>query len=83
MKTLPRSEHYTDKGCYAVMTRMLVADPPELIKKTIRLQVNSDFVVSTNFPPTLKNCRIADGRVGWSYGLVLLRFRGEPEQSPQ
>ena len=72
MHTLQRSEHYTDKGSYAVMTRMAVVTHAQLRRIADQLRSNAeDLAFSTN-PPTLENCRIAGAMVGWAFNLVPL-----------
>ena len=72
MQTLQRSEHYTDKGRYGVMTRTAVINYAQLTRIANHLLRNAeDLVASIDFP-TPENCRIAGGMVGWAFNLVSL-----------
>lgn len=75
MQTLPRNEHYTDKGCYAVMTRTAVVNYAQLTRVADQLCRDADDLASSTNPPTLENCRIAGAMVGWAFNLVPLRVR--------
>jgi len=75
MQTLPRSEHYTDKGCYAVMTRTAVVNYAQLTRVADQLRRDADDLASSTNPPTLENCRIAGAMVGWAFNLVPRRIQ--------
>ena len=75
MQTLPRIEHYTDKGCYAVMTRTAVVNYAQLTRVADQLRRDSDDLASSTNPPTLENCRIAGAMVGWAFNLVPRRIQ--------
>ena len=75
MQTLQRSEHYTDKGCYAVMTRAAVVNYAQLTRISDQLRRNAEDLASVTNPPTLENCRIAGAMVGWALTLIPLRIQ--------
>lgn len=75
MQTLQRSEYYTDKGCYAVMTRTAVVSYTKLTRIADQLRRNAEDLASSTDPPTLENCRIAGALVGWAFTLVPLRIQ--------
>ena len=70
METIHHSEHYTDKGSFAVLTRTKVLEYAKLASIAGHLRRNAeDLVFSTN-PPTIENCRIAGEMVGWALNLA-------------
>ena len=73
MQTLQRSEHYTDKGCYSVMTRTAVVNYAQLTRIADQLRRNAEDLASSTNPPELENCSIAGAMVGWAFTLVPLR----------
>lgn len=75
MQTLQRCEYYTDKGCYAVMTRTAVANYGQLTRIADQLRRNADDLASSTNPPTPQNCRIAGAMVGWAYNLAPLHIQ--------
>jgi len=78
MLTLQRSEHYTDKGRYAVMTRTAVLNYAQLTRIADQLRSNADDLVSSTNPPTPQNCQIAGAMLGWAFSIspirILLKF---------
>ena len=77
MQTLQRSEHYTDKGCYAVMTRTAVVNYAQLTRIADQLRRNAEDLASSTNPPKLENCRIAGAMVGWAFTLVPLSIQAK------
>jgi hypothetical protein len=75
MQTLQRSEYYTDKGCYAVMTRTSVVNYAQLTRIADQLRSNAEDLASSTNPPTLENCRIAGAMVGWAFNLAPVRIQ--------
>ena len=75
MQIPQRSECYTDKGGYAVMTRTTVVKYAQLARIADRLRSNAEDLASSTNPPTLENCRIAGAMVGWAFSLVPLRIQ--------
>jgi len=75
MQTLPHSEHYTDKGCYAAMTRTAVVNDAQLIRIADQLRRNAEDLTSSTNPPKLENCKIAGAMVGWAFTLVPFRIQ--------
>jgi hypothetical protein len=74
MQTLHCSEHYTDKGQYAVVTRTRILNYSQLTRIADHLCRNAeDLAFSTN-PPTLDNCRIAGSMLGWAFNLAPMRI---------
>jgi hypothetical protein len=74
MQTLKYSEHYSDKGQYAVVTRTKVLNHAQLTRIADHLCRNAeDLAFSTN-PPTLGNCRIAGAMLGWALTLAPMRI---------
>ena len=77
MQTMRRSEHYTDKGQFAVVTRTTVLKYAQLVRIAGHLCRNAeDLVFSTN-PPTVENRRIAGTMVGWAFNLARLHIGTE------
>ena len=74
MRTFHCTEHYADKGCYAVMTRTAVVKYTQLTRIADQLRRNAEDLASSTNPPTLENCRIAGAMVGWAFKLVSLRM---------
>ena len=74
MRTFNCTEHYADKGCYAVMTRTAVVKYTQLTRIADQLRRNAEDLASSTNPPTLENCRIAGAMVGWAFKLVSLRM---------
>ncbi|MGO9435315.1 MAG: hypothetical protein ACLPH3_12435 [Terracidiphilus sp.] len=74
MQTLHRSEHYTDKGCYVVMTRTAVVQYSQLVSIADQLRRNAEALASSTNPSTLENRRTAGAMVGWAFNLVTLRI---------
>jgi hypothetical protein len=60
------SEHYTDRGHYAVMTRTTIL-------KDAQLTSVEDLVSSSN-PPAIHDCRLAGGMLGVTFSLVPVRI---------
>ena len=75
MQSLPRSEHYTDKGCYAVLTRAALVNYAQLTRVADQLRRDADDRASPTNPPTLENCRIAGAMASWVFNLVPLRVQ--------
>jgi len=74
MQTIQSSEHYTDKGHYAVMTRTTVLKDAQLARIADNLRRNAeDLVFSTN-PSTIDSCRIAGTMLGWAFSLDPVRI---------
>lgn len=73
MQILQRSEHYADKGHYAVMTRATV-DNAKLARIADHLCRNAEELVLSTNSPTTANCRVAGAMLGWAYSLVPLRL---------
>ncbi|MGO9337293.1 MAG: hypothetical protein ACLPY1_07290 [Terracidiphilus sp.] len=72
--TVQRSEHYTDRGHYAVMTRTTVLKEAKLSRIADHLCRNAeDLVFSTN-PRAIDNRCIAATMLGWAYNLAPLRI---------
>ena len=72
MQTIQRSERYTDRGHYAVMTRTSVINYAQLVRIADHLRRNAEDLVASTDIPTLENCRIAGAMVGWAFNLVPL-----------
>jgi hypothetical protein len=74
MDTLQRTEHYTDKGHYAVMTRTSVIRHARLVRIADHLRRNAEDLASSTEVPTFENCRIAGAMVTWAFNLAPLRI---------
>ena len=72
MDTLQRTEHYTDKGHYAVMTRTSVIKHAQLVRIADHLRRNAEYLVDSTDIPTLENRRIAGAMASWAFNLVPL-----------
>ena len=68
------SEHYTDKGEYAVVTRTRVLSYEKLFRIADCLRSNAEELVSSSNPPTIENCRIAGAMLGLACTLVPVRI---------
>ena len=74
MNTLHHSEHYTDKGHYAVMTRMAVLKDAQLVRIADHLRRNDEDLADSTDVPTFENCRIAGAMVTWAFNIAPLRI---------
>jgi hypothetical protein len=74
MDTLQRTEHYTDKGHYAVMTRTSVIKHAQLVRIADHLRRNAEDLASSTDVPTFENCRIAGAMVTWAFSIAPLRI---------
>lgn len=74
MQTLRSSEHYTDKGDFAVMTRTTVLRYAQLASIAGHLRRNAEDLVLSTDSPTIDNCRIAKMMLGWAYKLTPFRI---------
>jgi hypothetical protein len=74
MDALQRTEHYTDKGHYAVMTRTSVLKDAQLVRIADHLRRNAEDLASSADVPTFENCRIAGAMVTWAFNLAPLRI---------
>jgi hypothetical protein len=74
MQTLQRNELYTDKGCYAVLTRTAVVQNEQLRRIADHLRSDAEDLAFSTIPPTPENCRIAGAMVGWAFNLAPLRI---------
>ena len=70
MDNVQRTEHYTDKGHYAVMTRTSA----QLVRIADHLRRNADDLASSTDVPTFEKCRIAGAMVTWAFNLAPLRI---------
>jgi len=68
--TLQRSEHYTDRGLYAVMTRTTVLKEARLAGIVDHVRRNAEELVSSTNPPIIDNCRIGGEMLGWALALA-------------
>ena len=74
MQSIHQSEHYTDLGHYAVMTRTTILKDAQLVRIADHLRRNAeDLALSTN-PPTIENCRIAGAMLGWPFEVAPVRI---------
>jgi hypothetical protein len=76
MQGLERSEHYSDRGHYAVMTRTTVVNNAQLTRITDHLRQNREDLAFSRNPPTVDNCRISGVMLGWTFNLALVRLAG-------
>ena len=63
MQTIQRSEYYTDREHYVVVTRTAVLKDARLAWIADHLRHSAEDVVSTSNPPTIHDRRIADSGV--------------------
>jgi hypothetical protein len=68
-QTLQRSELYTDRGHYAVMTRTTVVKSAQLTRIADHLRGNAEDLASSSNPPAVHDCRIAGTMLGWALNL--------------
>jgi hypothetical protein len=74
IQLIQNSEHYTDKGDFAVMTRTTVLKYAQLDSIAGHLCRNAEDLVSSTDPPTIDNSRIAATMLGWAYSLAPMRI---------
>jgi len=74
MQNIQRSEHYTEKQHFAVMTRTKVVKYAQLARIADHLCRNAEGLATSTNPPTIDNCRIAGMMLGWAYRLAPLRI---------
>ncbi len=75
MHDIQLSEHDTERGLYAVMTRTAVLKEAKLAGIADGLSRNAkDLVISTN-PPAIDNHCIAATMLGWACNLAPLRIK--------
>ena len=74
MQSIHYSEHYTDRGHYAVMTRTAVLKDAQLARIADHLRRNAEDLVSSSNPPTVHDCRIAGTMLGWAFNLAPVRI---------
>ena len=74
MQTIHPTEHYTDKGDFAVVTRTTVVNYAQLASIAGHLCRNAEDLVSSTDPLNIDNCRIAGTMVGWAFSLAPLRI---------
>jgi len=74
MQEIQQSEHYTDKGLYAVMTRTKVVNYAQLVRIAGHLCRNAEDLAASTDPPCVDNCCIAGMMLGWAYNLPPLRI---------
>ncbi len=82
MRTIQRSEFYTDKGQYAVMTRVKVFDSAHLARIADHLRCNAEGLVFSTNPPAIDNCRIAGAVLGWAFSLAPVRIEAKTQTGP-
>jgi hypothetical protein len=71
---LHSSEHYSDKGPHAVLTRTRVLSLEQFFRIADPLRGNAEDLGSSSNPPTVENCRIAGALVGWACELGPMRI---------
>jgi hypothetical protein len=72
MQTLERNELYTDKGNYAVMTRISVTTYAQLTRIADHLCRNTKGLAASSDPDCGDNYCIAGTMLGWEYNLAPL-----------
>jgi len=70
MRGIQISEHYTDIGDFAVMTRTSVLKYSQLARIAGHLCRNAEELVSSTDTPTNDNLSIAGMMMSWAYTLV-------------
>ena len=71
------TEHYTDRGHFAVMTRTTVLKDAQLARIADHLRRNAEDLVSASNPPSLHDCRIAGAMLGFAFTLAPLRIEAK------
>jgi hypothetical protein len=71
------SEHYTDRGQFAVMTRTKVLNDAQLARIAGHLRRNAEDLASSSNPPAVHDCRIAGTMLGWALNLAPLRIQSK------
>jgi hypothetical protein len=74
MRTLQPTEHYTDQGDFAVVTRTSVRKYAQLVRIADHLCQNAEELLFSSDQITIDNCRIAGMMLGLAYNLVPLRI---------
>jgi hypothetical protein len=70
MAALQHTEHYTDKGQYAVMTRTSVMKHAQLVRIADHLRRNAEDLASSTDVLTFEDCRIAGAMVTWAFNIA-------------
>jgi hypothetical protein len=68
------TEHYSDRGHYAVMTRTTVLKDAQLARIADHLRRNAEELVSCSTPATVHDCRIAGAMLGFALTLTPVRI---------
>ena len=75
MQTIQYStEHYSDRGHYAVMTRTAVLKDVQLARIADHIRRNAEELASSSNPPSTDDCRIAGAMLGFAFTLAPLRI---------
>ena len=74
MQDIHPSEHYTDKGNFAAMTRTRVVNYARLATIAGHLCRNAEDLAASTDPPCIDDCRIAGAMVSWACHLAPLRI---------
>ena len=71
------TEHYTDRGPFAVMTRTTVLKDAQLARIADHLRRNAEDLVASADPPSICDCRIAGAMLGFAFTLAPLRIEAK------
>jgi hypothetical protein len=74
MECIYQTEHYADRGHFAVMTRTAVLKDAQMARIADHLRRNAEDVASSSNPPTMHDCRIAGAMLGWALTLSPMRI---------
>lgn len=74
MQSIHRSEQYTEREHYAVMTRTAVLNDAQLARIAHHLRRNAEDLADSSNPPTIDDCRIAGAMLGWAFTIAPIRI---------
>jgi hypothetical protein len=70
MRTIQPTEHYTDQGDFAVVTRTSVREYAQLVRVADRLCRNAEELLFSKDQPTIDNCCIAGEMLGLTLSIA-------------
>ena len=79
MQSIHASEHYTDRGHYAVMTRTAVLKDAQLARIADHLRRNAEDLASSSNPPTIHDCRIAGAMLGFAFSIAPMSIEAKAD----
>lgn len=74
MQSIHQSEQYTDRGHFALMTRMTILKDAQLARIADHLRRNAEDLAGSANHPTIDDCRIAGAMLGWASTIAPIRI---------